>query len=126
MATVDAEFGAAFGEQNKAPEVGVVWDDWVYKETLTPANITDKWGKLLLQSNDEVVSPILDLGDTSSKDLEIGLNLYQPGYGAYTIEWRGQAGLFDKDDDEVDGPSWGAYSAGSKTWRYMQLLITPV
>jgi hypothetical protein len=116
--------GIAYGEQNAAPEIGTIWTGWVYKETLNAARIDDIWGRLEFQSGDEFVSPVLDLGNTDSKDLEVGLNLYESGYGAFAIEWRGQAGTFNKDDDEGSGPTWEAYSAGSKSWRYMQLLIT--
>ena len=119
-----AEEGITFGEQNAAPETGVVWSGWVYKETLTPANITDLWGKIILQSGDEVVSPVLDTGNTDTKYMSVAMNNYQVGYGAFSIQWRGQAAIFNKNATEVTGPPWEGGYPGSRNWRYVQLKIT--
>ena len=119
--------GVTFGEQKAAPETVLGWEGWKYKESGTDARYTDVWGRLELQSGDEFVSPVVDLGNTDSKTLSVKLNYYSPGYGEPTVHIRGQSTSFDYDDNEVVGPSWELYTAPtSKTWRYVQLKITPV
>lgn len=117
--------GVTFGEQKAAPERIEEWDGWKYKESSTPARYTDVWGRLQFQSGEEFVSPVIDLGDTNPKTLSLKINYYEVGYGSPVLQWRGRSYIFNQDDDEVTGPSWESYSAGSKTWRYIQLKITP-
>ena len=117
------EEGICFGEQNAGPEKGTVWAGWVYKETLTPAPISDVWGRLNLQKYDEVVSPVIDMGNSDSKYLSVAINNYQLGYGAFSLQWRGRSTIFNKQDNEVVGPAWEGNMPGSRDWRYMQLKI---
>jgi hypothetical protein len=78
-----------------------------------------------LQEGQEFVSPVIDLGDTSSKLLSIKFNHYISGYGKVVLEWRGQATVFNQWDNESVGPSWNVYLGGNESWRYIQLKIGP-
>ncbi|GAG04678.1 unnamed protein product [marine sediment metagenome] len=117
-------FGETWGEQNPSPEDPEPWTTWVFKETTTEARNTGSWGILQLASGESMVSSVRDFGSSAARHLRITWDDYDPGTGTFTLYWRGQNTTFDKDDDEITGPTWVAYPTGgqNKSWRYAQIM----
>jgi len=121
---VDAEDGVTFGEFASAPETNVYWDDWKYEGSAVAVVKTSPWGRIELQDGEAAVSPVIDLTNTDSKYLSIGLNAYLDGYGTYAIYWRGSTSA--PWNQGASSPAWEAYSPGNKTWRWVQIKIVSV
>lgn len=115
--------GITYGAYRVTAESVFSWDAWKYKESGAAANYTDIWGRLEMESGEEFVSPVVDMGDASSKLLSLKFDYYSPGYGQVVIEWRGSSEIFNQWDDEITGPGWVPYVGDYKTWRYMQLKL---
>ena len=114
--------GWTWGEQNPTPETAVEWSVWRVKESANDARDSGDWGLLQLGSGEEFVSDVRDRGNTDTQYLSLSYDDYAVGSGSGTLYWRGQAAIFNYDDDEVSGPTWELYAAGNKSWRYIQLM----
>ncbi|MHA2324141.1 MAG: hypothetical protein ACXACB_01985, partial [Promethearchaeota archaeon] len=91
----DAGAGLAWGEEDPYPEVAFSWEEWTKKgDTGDPANITGPFGALEVVQGREDVSGVKDLGDVSSKYLQLITNKYEKAYGRCILQWRGQATPF--------------------------------
>ena len=110
-----------------ADEVQLQWTLWKYRGSATQAKNTGQYGQLLVAPSDEFVSNVRDLGNTNSKYLKVTYDDKDSGSGGCTVDtcasWRGATATYFTQDTEL-GPTWESYSAGSKTWRYIQIKVT--
>ena len=123
--TDDAQFGSpdgyTWGEETPSPEEAIAWSVWNIKESAGDARDTGAWGVLQLASGEEFVSDVKDLGDTDTRLLALTYDDYASGSGSGNIYWRGQATIFNQEDNEIAGPVWELYTApANKNWRYIQ------
>jgi len=115
--------GWTWGEQNPTPETAVAWSVWKVKETTNDARDSGDWGELQLGSGESFVSDVKDRGNTDTRYLTLSYDDYSVGSGSGTLYWRGQAAIFNYDDNEVAGPAWEEYAGpANKDWRYIQVM----
>jgi len=122
-----AESGVSWGIETN-PESNIVeydWDgnvdDWKLKESAVSASYTTPYGVLRIQSDQEVVSEVINRGAATVKHMTVSQN----GGSGVAIYWRGQGSSFNQSDAS---PAWEQYPNGgaNKDWQYYQVMIKQI
>ena len=122
-----AESGVSWGIQyNTEPNITEydwigLFEDWKLKESAISANYTTPYGNLRLQTDQEVVSEVINRGVATVKHMSVT----QSGGDGVAIYWRGQGSSFDQD---AVSPAWEQYPNGgaNKDWQYYQVMLKQV
>ena len=112
----------AFGEQSPTSgETPISWQSFDDGAGGAPETSGDAdWGKIVVQSGNEVRSRVYDLGDTTQRTFTIAIDTYGSGSGSGTVQIRGNSSYFAQDDVS---PSWVS-APQTQSWQFVQVRIT--